>query len=1067
MKTEEILGLWSVTEKGKCVPLSYDQLCREIRKHLTDIVPHKLINQLEVDGYIETTPRGERILTHKGLSVRIPFKAVIKSDSQTTNDAAWLKFRQLCNYYIDCVHQSEKTQEYLYMNNLNNKFLLPSIPIGWLIPDNKPFKIKTSPPQDVALNRIKSRMDEDEDVYIGYPLSSFVSARGETMFSPIFLIPVDVSFDVVDIWLMPRHDEIEINQSWLEFAIKKDEQKAFIEGVCSCEGDNIGLINIRLAIQYISNKFGIPLNPDYLDYALMPNVKGIINTAALFIGDGLKYSKTLKKELRYISKQSAHVLDQTALAYIFRNPPLPNKYDGIKDVPFNFIDCNSEQHNALLEALNQPASKVTGPPGTGKSQVAVNLIANMVYRDKSVLFTSKNHKAIHAIVEKCEAASPSLPLIQFCSKPDGTSGSVWYSQDIESLIGNCVSIKKQLSMNSKYSIERISDAEQNWRDYMEDISNHEAIRVKMADLNASLEFLEESLNIPAKDINHKFAEQLNILVSKLDICEGHPSIWKRVLRLLMGTQRSMNAESQLRSLLPNLSAEARSKKALHERASRLCGRIMNYLQLLEERDNTRKQSDNNPYVPILERLTNIQLSIRNNLQDAFILKRANSVCSINPEVKRKLMNAALLLKRRNLPFLQRVIDIGTLNEAQDAFVQFSKFFPAWASTLLSLTKASPCVASLFDRVIIDEASQCEIPPMIPALFRSKGVTLIGDPNQFPPVITMRESRHGYLLNKHKLPIGDCQFDYTHQSAYGTLMETAPVLLREHFRCNEDIANYFNEAYYGNKLKIRTDPERLIYPKNMGFNYGLEWRDISTSLADEIKEVEMILEDLVRNSYEGTIGIITPFREVANNMATRLNRFVGRLEGFDIKNDVNTANGFQGGERDLIIFVLALTNELSKGQEWYAESDENKYIYNVAASRARACLIIVGNRQRALNSSSEVLRKLAQPLRPARNIFQSPWEKILYDELIKNGWKPIPQYPLAGRYLDLALEECKLDIEVDGQAYHLNKYGERKQDDVYRDLTITSCGWKVIRFWVNELKDDIEECIAQIRRNMSP
>jgi very-short-patch-repair endonuclease len=254
---------------------------------------------------------------------------------------------------------------------------------------------------------------------------------------------------------------------------------------------------------------------------------------------------------------------------------------------------------------------------------------------------------------------------------------------------------------------------------------------------------------------------------------------------------------------------------------------------------------------------------------------------------------------------------------------------------------------------------------------------------------------------------------------------------------------------------------------MGFKHGLEWRDIPTCLEDEMKEVEILLEELVRNGYNGTIGIITPFREIANNLATRLNRFAGYLEKFDIKNDVNTANGFQGGERDLIIFVLAMTDELSKGQEWYAVSDENRYIYNVAASRARACLIIVGNRQRALNSSSDVLRKLAQPLRPAKKIFQSPWEKTLYDELVKSGLNPKPQYALAGRYLDLALEEYKLDIEVDGQAYHLNKFGERKQDDVYRDLTITSVGWRVIRFWVHELKDDMGGCITQIRMMISP
>jgi len=268
--------------------------------------------------------------------------------------------------------------------------------------------------------------------------------------------------------------------------------------------------------------------------------------------------------------------------------------------------------------------------------------------------------------------------------------------------------------------------------------------------------------------------------------------------------------------------------------------------------------------------------------------------------------------------------------------------------------------------------------------------------------------------------------------------------------------------YGNKLKIRTNHKTLNFPKNMGFVYGVEWKDIVSSLEGEMKEVENILQNLANNKYDGTIGVISPFRKVANDLSTRLSRFTGRLQMFDVKNDVSTANGFQGGERDLIIFVLAITDELSKGQEWYFESEENKYIYNVAASRARACLIIVGNRQRALTSSSDVLRKLASPVRPPKQTFQSPWEKKLHDELVTTGLNPIPQYPLAGRYLDLALEEHKLDIEVDGQAWHLNKYGERKQDDFYRDLTVTSCGWRVIRFWVYELQEDMCGCIKKIK-----
>lgn len=1061
MKTEEILGLWCVTNKGICIPLSYDQLCREIARRIPDVIPYKLINQLEADGYIETTSRGERVLTRKGLHDRIPLNMDVNHNSLANDDAAWLKFRRVCNYYIDCVHHSEKTQEYLFLDGLNNKFLLPSMPIGWLLPTHEPIRIGTSSSQEVALNRIKARKDEDEEVYIGYPLSGFKSVRGKTLFSPIFLVPVDITFDIVDIYLMPRYDEISINQSWLEFALKKDEQKACIEGICSCEEETKGLIDMSLAIKFLSNKYGVQLNPNYLEYSLSPQSQGLLNTAALFIGEGLKFSKTLKKELKYISNQPSQLLNHTSLAYVFRDPPLPNKYESeSNNIPFDFIPCNSEQHNALYEALNRPASKVTGPPGTGKSQVAVNLIANLVYRDKAVLFTSKNHKAIHAIAEKCEAASRSVPLIQFCSKADGTSGSVWYTQDIDSLIGLYVSARTQVSPRSRISIEKISDAEKDWQDYKADILSHESIRERMALINATLESLEDSILLQENEVSHKTAEQLRGLASSL-ILEEPKQFWKRIL-IYFAIRRSRSAEKQLRFILPDLAAGARSREALQVRVNRLCGKITNYIQLIEEREGVLKSNEKNPYPPVLERLTRIKSTIQEHLQDAFVLKRADSVCSIEAGVKQNLINAMSLLRRRNLPFLQQVIDIGTLNDAQNAFVQYSKFFPAWASTLLSLTKASPCIPALFDRVIIDEASQCEIPPMIPALFRSKGVTVIGDPNQFPPVITMRENRHAYLrYTKHQLrDMVDERYDFINHSAYDMLMNT-PILLREHFRCNEDIADYFNDTYYQSKLKVRTNAESLKFPLNMGYQRGIVWYDISTCVADEIKTVENIFEDLIHNAYRGTVGVISPFREVANKLAACLTRYQGRFPSFDVNTDVNTANGFQGGERDLIIFVLAITDELTKGQEWYAISEENRYIYNVAASRARACLIVVGNREKALNSESGALRKLAQPLRPAREIFQSPWEKVLYDELVKNGYKPVAQHPLAGRYLDLALVEHAIDIEVDGQAWHLNKYGERKQDDIYRDLTITSCGWQVKRFWVHELRDDMEKCLKEI------
>ncbi len=43
---------------------------------------------------------------------------------------------------------------------------------------------------------------------------------------------------------------------------------------------------------------------------------------------------------------------------------------------------------------------IEGPPGTGKTQTILNLIANLLYHDKSVAIVSNNNSAIHNVLEK-------------------------------------------------------------------------------------------------------------------------------------------------------------------------------------------------------------------------------------------------------------------------------------------------------------------------------------------------------------------------------------------------------------------------------------------------------------------------------------------------------------------------------------------------------------------------------------------------------------------------------------------------------------------------------------------
>lgn len=64
-------------------------------------------------------------------------------------------------------------------------------------------------------------------------------------------------------------------------------------------------------------------------------------------------------------------------------------------------------------------------------------------------------------------------------------------------------------------------------------------------------------------------------------------------------------------------------------------------------------------------------------------------------------------------------------------------------------------------------------------------------------------------------------------------------------------------------------------------------------------------------------------------------------------------------------------------------------------------------------------------------------------------------------MSLGKRHGKLDIEVDCVKYHTDAEGNRKLDDLYRDLQLSSAGWEIRRFWVYELRNDMNGCVGKI------
>ena len=121
----------------------------------------------------------------------------------------------------------------------------------------------------------------------------------------------------------------------------------------------------------------------------------------LFIASIPKFYEWVSKELEFIKNRYANSIDKTALKYFLSSSPI-QKNQNINLKYIEIFELNKEQENAVIDSLSSSFTVITGPPGTGKSQVVLNLLANLCFNKKSVLFASKNNKAVNTVLDKLE-----------------------------------------------------------------------------------------------------------------------------------------------------------------------------------------------------------------------------------------------------------------------------------------------------------------------------------------------------------------------------------------------------------------------------------------------------------------------------------------------------------------------------------------------------------------------------------------------------------------------------------------------------------------------------------------
>ncbi|XP_018392777.1 PREDICTED: probable helicase senataxin [Cyphomyrmex costatus] len=238
--------------------------------------------------------------------------------------------------------------------------------------------------------------------------------------------------------------------------------------------------------------------------------------------------------------------------------------------------------------------------------------------------------------------------------------------------------------------------------------------------------------------------------------------------------------------------------------------------------------------------------------------------------------------------------------------------------------------------IVDEATQsCEAETLIPLMLGVNTLVLVGDPNQLPATILSQRAK--------KLGLDQSVFSRI-QNIFESQSNSPIIMLNMQYRMEYAISYWPNRYFYGGKLKNATD-YRMKFPFHAYrvLNHNFTQNNDKFSNTTEAEFVANIIYTMLTfakwesTSTTITLGVLTPYNNQRTLVLNKINEKISSVPD-DVKKkitfEVNTVDGFQGQERDVIIMSCVRSNGIG------FLSDKQRLC--VALTRAKHSLILCGN-----------------------------------------------------------------------------------------------------------------------------
>ena len=306
-------------------------------------------------------------------------------ESSGTAPAPRTFLASLCRYYLECLSR-ESGSGVSIPTDSSDYVALSELPFAR--PGHELWAT------DRAMKKLVQKVRREQGqltLFIGYAIRlrpMFVRNHDEMRIEPVLLYPVEERIDEPGAPLRPSSAVPLFNMEVLKSLPAADSGNIIDEAIHLAE--DLGLANpedelpewdeivqrlprCRPDWDWRENldPYGLSSSPPLAELTSA----GIYNRAVLFAGTRSPYTYGLEIELRKLMQLDEAAVRDTALGHWLHGeyPETPPAEDRpILEV----LPLNTEQRQAVVQGLSAPLTVVTGPPGTGKSQVVTSLLAN-------------------------------------------------------------------------------------------------------------------------------------------------------------------------------------------------------------------------------------------------------------------------------------------------------------------------------------------------------------------------------------------------------------------------------------------------------------------------------------------------------------------------------------------------------------------------------------------------------------------------------------------------------------------------------------------------------------------